>query len=160
MYSPHIPGINVCNTELDWGSIFSGFSKLKVEADFQVRPSSSPPNPPGHCSHNLGFPGKSPSLTAFPICPYFFYLQLLLSVHNPNRLDVAITSGQGVFKHDHTPIGSVEFPSFVIKGGAITDVRPTTRPCLAPLQPTASKSALSESTDWACLHRLTCSCMV
>lgn len=46
MYSPHIPGINVCNTELDWGSIFSGFSKLKVEADFQVRPSSSPPPGP------------------------------------------------------------------------------------------------------------------
>jgi hypothetical protein len=48
--------------------------------------------------------------------------QLLLSVYNPNRLDVIISSGQGVFKHDHTPIGAVEFPNFVIKGGAITDV--------------------------------------
>jgi len=49
--------------------------------------------------------------------------QLLLSIYNPNRLDVAITSGQGVFKHDHEPIGHVEFPHFTIKGGAITDVR-------------------------------------
>jgi len=42
--------------------------------------------------------------------------------YNPNRLDVAITSGQGVFKHDHEPIGQVEMPPFNIKGGAITDV--------------------------------------
>jgi len=42
--------------------------------------------------------------------------------YNPNRLDVAITSGQGVFKHDHEPIGQVEMPPFIIKGGAITDV--------------------------------------
>ncbi len=55
--------------------------------------------------------------------------QLLLSIYNPNRLDVAITSGQGVFKHDHEPIGHVEFPHFTIKGGAITDVRTCLRAC-------------------------------
>lgn len=56
--------------------------------------------------------------------------QLLLSIYNPNRLDVAITSGQGVFKHDHEPIGHVEFPHVTIKGGAITDVRTPARPSL------------------------------
>lgn len=80
-----------------------------------------------------GFPRKSPCPNRLPHVN-LLVSQLLLSVHNPNRLDVAITSGQGVFKHDHTPIGSVEFPSFVIKGGAITDVRHTTRLCLPPLQ--------------------------
>ena len=36
LYAPHYPDINVCNTELDWGSIMSGFTKLKLEADYQV----------------------------------------------------------------------------------------------------------------------------
>jgi hypothetical protein len=36
LYAPHAPGVNVCNSELDWGSIVSGVTKLKVEADFQV----------------------------------------------------------------------------------------------------------------------------
>ena len=82
LYTPHAPDVNVCNTNLDWGSIFTGLERLKLEADYQ----------------------------------------LLLSVYNPNRLDVAITSGQGIFKHDHEPIGQVEVAPFTIKGGAITDV--------------------------------------
>jgi hypothetical protein len=28
--------VSVCNTKLDWGSIVSGATKLKVDADFQV----------------------------------------------------------------------------------------------------------------------------
>jgi hypothetical protein len=73
MYSPHIPGINVCNTELDWGSIFSGFSKLKVEADFQVRPSSRPFLPPLKIAATTwAFQGSRLALTAFPMT-YFLY---------------------------------------------------------------------------------------
>lgn len=37
LYTPHAPDVNVCNQELDWGSIISGFEKLKLEADYQVR---------------------------------------------------------------------------------------------------------------------------
>lgn len=36
LYTPHAPDVNVCNQELDWGSIISGFEKLKLEADYQV----------------------------------------------------------------------------------------------------------------------------
>jgi len=36
LYTPHAPDVNVCNQELDWGSILSGFEKLKLEADYQV----------------------------------------------------------------------------------------------------------------------------
>jgi len=82
LYTPQVPDVNVCNTALDWGSLFTGLERLKLEADYQ----------------------------------------LLLSVYNPNRLDVAISSGQGVFKHDHEAIGQVEVAPFLIKGGAITDV--------------------------------------
>lgn len=36
LYTPKVPDVNVCNTALDWGSIFSGFEKLKLEADYQL----------------------------------------------------------------------------------------------------------------------------
>lgn len=36
LYTPQMPDVNVCNTALDWGSIFSGFEKLKLEADYQL----------------------------------------------------------------------------------------------------------------------------
>lgn len=36
LYTPQVPDVNVCNTALDWGSIFSGFEKLKLEADYQL----------------------------------------------------------------------------------------------------------------------------
>ncbi len=40
LYTPHAPNVSVCNQELDWGSIISGFEKLKLEADYQVSQSA------------------------------------------------------------------------------------------------------------------------
>ena len=35
-YAPAYPEMNVCNQELDWGSIVQGMSSLKVKADYEV----------------------------------------------------------------------------------------------------------------------------
>jgi hypothetical protein len=36
-YAPAYPEMNVCNQELDWGSIVQGMSSLKLKADYEVR---------------------------------------------------------------------------------------------------------------------------
>eukprot|EP00752_Nemacystus_decipiens_P006985 g6265.t1 len=43
-FAPHAPGVNVCNTEFDWGSIVHSIAKVAVEADFQILVSIYNPN--------------------------------------------------------------------------------------------------------------------
>ncbi|CAM9752473.1 unnamed protein product [Sphacelaria rigidula] len=44
MFAPHAPGVNVCNTEFDWGSIIHSLEKVSVEADVQILVSIYNPN--------------------------------------------------------------------------------------------------------------------
>ncbi|CAB1120072.1 unnamed protein product [Ectocarpus sp. CCAP 1310/34] len=43
-FAPHAPGVNVCNTEFDWGSIVHSIKSAGVEADFQILVSIYNPN--------------------------------------------------------------------------------------------------------------------
>ncbi|CAM9809323.1 unnamed protein product [Scytosiphon promiscuus] len=43
-FAPHAPGVNVCNTEFDWGSIVHSIKSADVQADFQILVSIYNPN--------------------------------------------------------------------------------------------------------------------
>ncbi|CAM9150087.1 unnamed protein product [Choristocarpus tenellus] len=80
-FSPHVPGVNVCNTQFDWGSIVSSLKHAGAEADFQI----------------------------------------LVSVYNPNVLDVLVESGTAVLNHKHNEIGTLVFEPILLQGGYVTD---------------------------------------
>ncbi|CAM9276403.1 unnamed protein product, partial [Chrysoparadoxa australica] len=80
--TPHIPVVNVCNTQFDWGSIVHSLSRAQVEADYQ----------------------------------------LLLSVYNPNIVNVHLNSGTAVLKHSHTEVGNIILEPFMAHAGHITDI--------------------------------------
>ncbi|CAM9307226.1 unnamed protein product [Discosporangium mesarthrocarpum] len=81
-FAPHAPGVNVCNTQFDWGSIVHSMKKASIEADFQ----------------------------------------LLVSVYNPNVLDVKLESGTAVLYHKHDEVGTMVFDPVLLQGGYITDI--------------------------------------
>ncbi|CAM9923250.1 unnamed protein product, partial [Phaeothamnion confervicola] len=51
--------------------------------------------------------------------------QLLVSIYNPNNMDVAIESGTAVLKHKHTEVGAMVFEPFTATGGYVTDILAT-----------------------------------
>jgi len=70
------------------------------------------------CSNQLDWKSIVDGMTSLKAQATF---QVLISIYNPNKLDVNLNMGYGIFKHDGIQVGTFEIPPATAKAMSISD---------------------------------------
>lgn len=109
--SPEVPSYAICTHEVELRSLFASLAKFHPNAAYDVRAQIGAVSDPT-AAHPLPTP-----------CPWA-PPQVLLSVHNPNRLDIQLEEAEATLSYKGDPVGTwrLEKPRN-FPAGTVVDVR-------------------------------------